>query len=96
MAAFFVVRDIGMPEFMSLRINPGVTSGSMESLLLAGKDAKFGVPWERAVDAYSFVATVWQNADAGPLRDAAKEASDALTRLDSDGRMRAQLSGVKR
>ena len=51
---------------------------------------------ERAVDAYSFVATVWQSADAGPLRDAAKEASDALTRLDSDGRMRAQLSGVKR
>jgi len=37
-----------------------------------------------------------RSADAGPLRDAAKEASDALTRLDSDGRMRAQLSGVKR
>jgi eukaryotic-like serine/threonine-protein kinase len=46
---------------------------------------------DRAVDAYSFVATVWQNADAGPLRDGAKEASDALHRLDSDGRLRAQL-----
>ena len=52
---------------------------------------------ERAVDAYTFVATVWQNADPGPLRDAAKEASDALKRLDSDGRLRAQLvSGAKR
>jgi len=52
---------------------------------------------ERAVDAYTFVATVWQNADVGPLRDAAKEASDALKRLDSDGRLRAQLvSGAKR
>jgi serine/threonine-protein kinase len=46
---------------------------------------------ERAVDAYSFVATVWQNADPGPLLDAAKEAGDALKRLDSDGRLRAQL-----
>jgi hypothetical protein len=52
---------------------------------------------ERAVDAYTFVATIWQNADPGPLRDAAKEASDALKRLDSDGRLRAQLvSGAKR
>jgi tetratricopeptide (TPR) repeat protein len=46
---------------------------------------------ERAIDAYSFVATVWSKADSAPLRDAAKEASDALQRLDSDGRVRAQL-----
>ncbi len=52
---------------------------------------------ERAVDAYSFVAAAWRNADAGPLRDGAKEATDALKRLDSDGRVRAQLTpGVKR
>jgi hypothetical protein len=31
------------------------------------------------------------------LRDGAKEATDALKRLDSDGRVRAQLTpGVKR
>ena len=52
---------------------------------------------EKAVDAYSFVAAAWRDADAGPLRDGAKEATDALKRLDSDGRVRAQLSpGVKR
>jgi serine/threonine-protein kinase len=52
---------------------------------------------ERAVDAYAFVAAAWRNADAGPLRDGAKEATDALKRLDSDGRVRAQLTpGVKR
>jgi hypothetical protein len=47
----------------------------------------------RAVDAYSFVADMWQNADAKPLRDAVREANDALKRLDADGRMRAQLAG---
>jgi diaminopimelate decarboxylase len=47
-----MVRKIGAPPFLSLRINPGITAGSMESLLLAGKDAKFGVPWEQAPAAY--------------------------------------------
>jgi diaminopimelate decarboxylase len=46
------VQRIGTPAFLSLRVNPGITAGSMESLLLAGQDAKFGIPWERAVDAY--------------------------------------------
>jgi len=51
---------------------------------------------DRAVDAYAFVAAVWRNADAQQLRDGAKEARDALQRLDSDGRVRAQLtSGAK-
>ena len=49
---------------------------------------------ERAVDAYAFVADMWRNADAKPLRDAVKEANDALKRLDSDGRLRAQLAGA--
>jgi len=48
---------------------------------------------ERAVDAYAFVADMWQNTDYKQLRDAVKEANDALKRLDSDGRMRAQLAG---
>jgi tetratricopeptide (TPR) repeat protein len=52
---------------------------------------------ERAVDAYSYVASVWRNAESQPLRDGAKEAADALKRLDADGRVRAQLvTGAKR
>jgi diaminopimelate decarboxylase len=47
-----IVQKIGVPEFLSFRINPGITKGGMESLLLAGPDAKFGVPWEAAVHAY--------------------------------------------
>ncbi|MEP6491440.1 MAG: serine/threonine-protein kinase [bacterium] len=46
---------------------------------------------DRAVDAYSYVAAVWRNTDSQQLRDGAKEANDALKRLDSDGRVRAQL-----
>jgi hypothetical protein len=46
---------------------------------------------QRAVDAYSYVASVWRSADSPQLRDGAKEATDALKRLDGDGRVRAQL-----
>jgi serine/threonine-protein kinase len=46
---------------------------------------------QRAVDAYSYVAAVWRNAESAPLRDGAREASNALKRLDSDGHLRAQL-----
>lgn len=47
------LKRLRVPEFLSFRINPGITKGGMESLLLAGPDAKFGVPWERAVEAYA-------------------------------------------
>src|SRR5262249_45749005 len=48
----------------------------------------------RGVAAGSVVPGVGQNADAKPLRDGVKEANDALKRLDSDGRLRAQLAGT--
>lgn len=47
------VQKIKVPELISFRINPGVTKGGMESLMVAGPDAKFGVPLERAVEAYT-------------------------------------------
>ncbi len=46
------VERIGVPETLSFRINPKMTKGSMESLLTAGPEAKFGVPLEQAVEAY--------------------------------------------
>ncbi len=45
--------QIGVPEVLSFRINPGVGAGAMESLVVAGPDAKYGVPHEKAVEAYS-------------------------------------------
>jgi len=46
------IRKIGVPEFLSFRVNPGISKGGMKSLYLAGPDAKFGVPLERIVEAY--------------------------------------------
>ena len=47
-----VIERLGAPEFLSFRINPGVAKGGMDSLILAGPDAKYGVPHEQAVEAY--------------------------------------------
>ncbi|MFA7160411.1 MAG: diaminopimelate decarboxylase [Kiritimatiellia bacterium] len=46
------IRKIGVPEFLSFRVNPGFGRGSMKSLRLAGPDAKYGVPAEKIVEAY--------------------------------------------
>jgi diaminopimelate decarboxylase len=46
------VKELGTPAFLSFRVNPGVTTGGVESLYLAGPEAKFGVPAECAVAAY--------------------------------------------
>jgi len=42
----------GIPDFLSFRINPGISQGREKSNFLAGPDAKFGIPWEAAEDAY--------------------------------------------
>lgn len=46
------VAQLGMPETISFRINPGVGEGGGESMVLAGPDAKYGVPFEKASEAY--------------------------------------------
>ncbi len=45
--------EIGVPETLSFRVNPGMGSGDRESNVLAGPDAKFGVPFENASAAYA-------------------------------------------
>lgn len=46
------IKRIGVPDFLSFRVNPGISRGGMKSLYLAGPDAKFGVPPWRIVEAY--------------------------------------------
>lgn len=46
------VQKIGVPEYLSFRINPGIGTATMESNVLAGPNAKYGVPREKAVEAY--------------------------------------------
>jgi diaminopimelate decarboxylase len=45
--------EVGVPETLSLRVNPGIGSGDRESNVLAGPEAKFGVPFEQASAAYA-------------------------------------------
>ena len=46
------IKKIGTPEFISFRVNPGISKGGMKSLFFAGPDAKYGVPAEDVVSAY--------------------------------------------
>jgi diaminopimelate decarboxylase len=46
------IKKIGVPQFLSFRVNPGFSRAGMKSLYLAGPDAKYGVPLEKIVEAY--------------------------------------------
>jgi serine/threonine-protein kinase len=50
---------------------------------------------QRAVEGYNYVAEAWQNTENEQLKNAVRESRDALKRLDSDGRVRAQLSAPR-
>ena len=50
---------------------------------------------QRAIEGYSYVAAAWQNTENEQLKNAVRESRDALKRLDSDGRVRAQLSAPR-
>lgn len=43
---------LGLPELLSFRINPGIGKGGFEAIITGGTDAKFGIPYEKAMDAY--------------------------------------------
>ncbi len=45
---------IKVPERISFRINPGIGKGGFEGITTAGSDAKFGIPYEKAAEAYKF------------------------------------------
>src|SRR6056297_1020069 len=50
--SFHRLARTGVPEFISFRINPGKGRGKYEQITTGGVKAKFGVPFEKAVDAY--------------------------------------------
>jgi len=45
-------REIGLPEIMSFRINPGEGKGAYPGITTAGKNVKFGVLRAKALEAY--------------------------------------------
>lgn len=50
-SALPVVESIGMPRFLSFRVNPDMKP-SRCCVALAGRDAKYGIPWQHAAQAY--------------------------------------------
>ncbi len=52
MSSFDRLKKIAIPEMVSFRINPGIGRGGFEGITTAGADAKFGVPYEMAKEAY--------------------------------------------
>jgi serine/threonine-protein kinase len=81
---------------MLSRMTPSVDLLYVARELERGRIAERLGEREQAVDAYAFVANAWRNTDAPPLRDAVKESTTALGRLDADGRMRAALTAARR
>lgn len=51
-SSFYRLKDIYLPEIISFRINPGIGKGGFEGITTGGVDAKFGIPYEKALSAY--------------------------------------------
>ncbi len=51
-SSFGRLKEIYTPKRISFRINPGIGRGGYEGITTAGTDAKFGVPYEKALGAY--------------------------------------------
>jgi len=50
--SFDRLETISTPEIISFRINPGIGKGGFEGVITGGVDAKFGIPYEKAFEAY--------------------------------------------
>ncbi|MDX9790666.1 MAG: diaminopimelate decarboxylase [Candidatus Kapaibacterium sp.] len=51
-SSFKRMNQVYQPDVISFRINPGIGKGGYEGITTGGTDAKFGVPYEKAVHAY--------------------------------------------
>lgn len=52
LSIFYRLQKISLPKKISFRINPGFGAGKFPGIIVAGKDVKFGMPEERAKEAY--------------------------------------------
>ena len=46
------IQKIGLPDRISFRMNPGFGGGSYSGIITGGRDAKFGIPSEKIINAY--------------------------------------------
>ncbi len=47
-----VLKKIGVPEFICLRVNPGFGNSGIKGLVFTGPDAKFGIPEDQIEEAF--------------------------------------------
>lgn len=47
-----VLKRLGVPEFLCMRVNPGIGSSGIKGLIFAGPGAKFGIPEKDIEEAY--------------------------------------------
>ncbi|MBT7609685.1 MAG: diaminopimelate decarboxylase [Bacteriovoracaceae bacterium] len=52
LTSFERLLEIRKTDFVSFRINPGMGKGGHEAVVTGGTDAKFGIPYEKAFEAY--------------------------------------------
>ncbi len=50
--SFERLKKIGIPDYISFRLNPGRGHGQFKGIITGGKDSKFGIPKEKIVNAY--------------------------------------------
>ena len=50
--SFNRLKTIGVPKYVSFRLNPGKGHGQFKGIITGGKDSKFGIPKEEIVKAY--------------------------------------------
>ena len=47
------LKAVGVPDYISFRLNPGKGHGQFKGIMTGGKDSKFGIPKETITNAYS-------------------------------------------
>ena len=52
LSSFNRLENIGFPEYISFRLNPGKGHGQFKGIMTGGKDSKFGIPKEKITNAY--------------------------------------------
>ena len=50
--SFERLKKIGIPDYISFRLNPGRGHGQFKGIITGGRDSKFGIPKEKIVNAY--------------------------------------------
>ena len=52
------LETIGVPEYISFRLNPGKGHGQFKGIMTGGKDSKFGIPKEKITNVYSIAKKI--------------------------------------